>query len=403
MTKTCPEWKQRAEDFLMPYVDSDSETLHEEAVVYFLSRGDNCKGAINKIISKWKDRIETRGQLFRNLRFLSIFSISIWRLVEWAKIVHFKSYWEIPPKTYFLNRNDLILRTEKYNFQSPFFVFWSNLSIQLLEMRLKTVLLHFTDVIEQDFSPYKEFRQKYPGSDVLSNTEQCKYATAAYYLFGISRMQTMEPDKKVISLAQQLLIKNQASDGSWWMGSSDIIPQNVILTAMIIHALAISNTYGINSILEHAKNWLLSIQNPNGSWPSFKRHDLHVYSTVFVLDALELAEGRKQVTFTPDLVIPTTPKIKDMSIDKKSQTIIYKNRRVSIGGNGAPWKLFERLFEGHGNTVTFEEMRKATGYRDDENVNKAIHRLKNRLREKKLGEIANKIENTHSVGYFLKI
>ena len=148
------------------------------------------------------------------------------------------------------------------------------------------------------------------------------------------------------------------------------------------------------------------MQNPNGSWP-FTDNFNPDYTTVLVLDALELAEGGDKVTFTPNFKMADSKKdnseivtkTDDLSIDEKTQTIFYKGKKIPIGGGGATWALFMLLYEKRGEIVTLEKLRDSIGIHD---VHKIKFALLLSLRDKGGKELAEKIKNSHSVGYYLE-
>lgn len=328
MTTTCPEWKQKAEDFLRPYADPNSEALHEEAVVYFLSRGVNCEDAVKKIILKWKDIIQKNDDLLDVKLFSLEYPITIWRIVEWGQIWQFREYWETVPIKYQnrYNMKGIMISLSEFNFLCPFFYFWADIGIQRLNKKLKSILFNCGEILDNGFVTYYDRSSGY-AINLNPPVGQRVCMIAASYIFGQYRMQSNMKDEGTFSSATHKLVEEQAPNGSWWEDNKSA--DNVILTASAIHALALSRPLGTERAVKCAKDFLLKMQNPDGSWPYPHLFD-PIYSTVFVLDALELASGRTQVTFKISAPEKQKNELTDKNISTGSPIIHVTPEKLEI-------------------------------------------------------------------------
>jgi hypothetical protein len=87
----------------------------------------------------------------------------------------------------------------------------------------------------------------------------------------------------------------QDASGAWQNFSSDV-DASIESTAMVVHAMALAQPAGWPRIAARAREWLLSVQQDNGSWTEPGTPG-PTYLTVLVLDAIALANGDKTVTF----------------------------------------------------------------------------------------------------------
>jgi len=186
-------------------------------------------------------------------------------------------------------------------------LFWSDIGIQLLNKKLKSTLFYLGEIIEDGFEQFIINKQLRHAVRYNPPMEQRECMIAASYVFGRYRLQMDNKNNPVFTKAIEILIEKQASDGSWWEGVSS--GGNIILTAAILQSLVLTMPFGAERHIKKAKNYLIKMQNSDGGWPE-ARHKDAVYTTVFVLDALELANGGVQVTYS----LPTNEK-EDISLD----------------------------------------------------------------------------------------
>jgi hypothetical protein len=128
-------------------------------------------------------------------------------------------------------------------------------------------------------------------------TVQLSYA--ASIVFANERLKPLAGNQELVDRASESLLKHQSSTGHWTRCASDEEP-SIETTAMAIHALAVRQPRGWELAASRARDWLWSVQDSSGCWIEYSCPD-SVYLTVLVLDALELAAGRGNVTFSLEL------------------------------------------------------------------------------------------------------
>ncbi len=95
----------------------------------------------------------------------------------------------------------------------------------------------------------------------------------------------------------RMLMKQQSRDGGWPYSQRMRNKLSVLSTAIAIHAIAALKPTGWQAVATRAVGWLKKVQCESGLWSDihFKNH---VYLTVLVLDAINLAESRdSELTF----------------------------------------------------------------------------------------------------------
>jgi len=181
----------------------------------------------------------------------------------------------------------------KLDFVNSFFLLWSDTGIKRFHKKLDAGLTNFGEFSEDN--PYYRMTAQYSGAKPFNPPLlQRGFMRAATYLFGRYRLQSDIGNDEVAQSAIEFLIRNQASDWSWWKDNTS--SGNIILTSAALHALVLTEPFRAKRHIERAKDFLIKMQDSDGSWAKTERYDA-VYSTVFVLDALELAGGGTQVTF----------------------------------------------------------------------------------------------------------
>lgn len=323
MSSKTKNWKERAEEYLRSYVDPESDLLHEEAIVYFLSRGENCDEAVDKKFELWKARKEEHGWLIPQTRDTNYIA-SMWRLIEWGKIGQLSEFWDPTKHTYWLKDGFVLRAFKDRNYFAPLFLFRSDIAINGININLSVVLFNLQEIYKNGIGDYNysEAFQKSPDWFVLPS-EQIECMIAASYIFGQFRLKTPIVDPNAMLSATKLLLDNQDSDGKWYDAGEDLKGWEVLITASVVHALALAKPNGVERVLKRSYKWLLEQQNSDGSWSNVEMLS-PVCSTVFVLDALELANGGSQVTFK----MQDSPRI-----DSKSSNSVSP---INIGTTNVP-------------------------------------------------------------------
>ncbi|BDQ03429.1 TIR domain-containing protein [Ignavibacterium sp.] len=327
--KRTTAWLEYVADDLSNYGDVES-------LIFLVSRGFNCDEKIEKLITIWKDAerksieecaagaslidnntgkstsvgrmsIQEASQIknlsvwqlrnfwgYNDHQELSIDS-TILRAVEWCKIRGFNDWWERLAKT----TNENVIQYGIFPIPSSFWLFYhcrSDYSIKIMRKALERTL-------EALYIP--EFDSEFPWlihNDIIIDDKRklnkmnhiplaCSIVFANYKLFNFC-----SGDKTIINRALEMILDHQNSDGSWNCWELDKLP-DIETTAMAIHALAVAKPRGWKRSVKLAKNWLINKRNDYGYWTSASSPDA-VFLTVLVLDAINLADNKSELTFS---------------------------------------------------------------------------------------------------------
>ena len=130
---------------------------------------------------------------------------------------------------------------------------------------------------------------------VFENVHEGHIPYASAITFAHYRLNSRNSDAELVDQAVAMLCRQQGPNGAWRTQTSD--PDvSVESTAMALHALALAQPPGWRRIATHARDWLWSKQQDDGSWIEPGSSGA-VHLTVLVLDAIALANGEKNVTF----------------------------------------------------------------------------------------------------------
>jgi len=305
----------------------------QEALVYLRSRGHECGKQIDELVSDWKraaqqqiencakdvsvyvlETGETKREggiplakvsdvknvspyLLHNFwggrdeQGLSI-DATMLRTVQWCEIGGFDEWWERLART---TTQDVI----QGGIDSVPGSFWlfnmsrSDYAIELMGRALDRAL----EVIELPSNgepyPWRVMREwNAQGERASCSVDHLPYAAAI--VFANLRVRSSQPNDSLIRLATEVILKAQDEDGAWhcWADSHP----SVEATAMCLHAVALWRPRGWERAGRKGVKWLWSKQERSGCWLDRGSPD-PVYLSVLVLDALNLAEGRQEVTF----------------------------------------------------------------------------------------------------------
>jgi hypothetical protein len=303
-----PEWKNKAEEYLRSFADPTSESLNIEAVVFFLSRGNQCEDSIEKIIREWRAEIQKSKDVYHP---------SIWRLMDWANTVELQGYLD-KQLIYRRFKAALHCHLRCVDFYAPLFLFRSDYGLRFIERKLDIMLIDLEDYI------FPSHFRTHSGEPI--HNEHDKIFACASLVFACERYPSNNIPKESIETAVKYLIDSQKAEGNWYQANNNLKARSILITAAAIHALALANPNGVERMLKRGHKWLLSQQNPDGSWSNTENWS-PVYSTVFVLDALELAEGGKQVTFK---VTEQEPTVEKNGVSKQGSTHHISPQTVNI-------------------------------------------------------------------------
>jgi hypothetical protein len=133
----------------------------------------------------------------------------------------------------------------------------------------------------------------------------------------------------------------------------------VTLIALEAHSLYFSRPDSWIGFMNKAKSWLLERQSPYGFW--YDGADNPDYTTVLVLDALKLAEGRNDVSFPvttrPILDGPpgrSSTKAAHIELDYISRYLIIGDIEYKL--KGLSWEFIKHLIVSKYDRVPFPRM-----------------------------------------------
>lgn len=217
---------------------------------------------------------------------------SVFRVFEWCR-----------PKGFDRWRDRLVTSTRETLYRSDiepaaaaFWLFFTSRSQQAVN-ELRDPMTRVLRVIEQG-----ELGGKDPWLYLLPGRPVPRVAghvpTAACIPFAGARLGQPNLTGGLPDRAIEFLLATQSSDGGWpcWQGDSSL---SIECTAMAIHALCVMSRSGHYAALSQAISWLRDSAHADGYWAE-KWCD-PVFLSVFVLDAIELANGRDTTTISGEL------------------------------------------------------------------------------------------------------
>ena len=176
----------------------------------------------------------------------------------------------------------------------------SQLSIKMFPKALQLAIENL-ELVRTGSHPWTQwnFKMRSPRGTREHGHRECEdIAYASALLFANYRLRSLdERGGDLLNSASGLLQKYQRNDGSWPYFSEDK-ESSIEATAMGVHALALHRPVGWERNLAKAVEMLKGSQKEGGYWYEDSCPD-PTYLTVLVLDALELANSGKRVTFGP--------------------------------------------------------------------------------------------------------
>lgn len=282
--KNATEPIGKAKQYLNSYMVSNTEHCHDESIIYLLSKQLKNKLVIQEAISRLERyMVKAKGlSLADNDPFGSISQANTLRLAGWKYLRWGTNFRLEYLEKYFIHR-----------FQSPFTILRADLGIIERWQELEDVVI----ILQNKF----EFLMQ-ATEDLLSQNgqrisrQEITLAIASLYIFAFYRLNGKYGRRTIVDKAIDFILYNyhvlSKSHSSNTLHCND---QHITLTAMIVHAIAMAQIPDSQDILNNARNWLLDHQTIYGHWYQPKENP--DYTTVLVLDALELAEGGKNITF----------------------------------------------------------------------------------------------------------
>jgi len=352
-------------------IDSSSNL---EALVYLRSRGHEHKKEIDQLKFAWRraarEQIDESAKAFSidilgtgetkredrmpaiatgNVSNVSVFLLpDFWRgcrieealsidstmlrTVEWCDIGGFDEWWERLAKSTSAD----IIHGEMPSFFWLFSMSRSDYAIELMNGALERAL----DAIELPSygEPYPWHNGKTWDVKKSANSYVGHLPYASTVVFANMRLRPSGDYSDIVWKAAETLLKTQREDGAWPCWTDDE-SASVMASAMCIHALALAKPRGWQSCVAKACEWLWSKQERSGNWVD-GGFPGSVYLTVLVLDALDLAAGKKLLTFGRQRL----KRILLVSVTSNERQAILK-RLKSLGIDSQ--ERFEKEFEGH--------------------------------------------------------
>ena len=326
--------RAKAEEWMSFTADNIDTYGDQEALVYLRSRGHECEERIDELVSDWKraarERIEEcangisveileTGETKRtggmplakasDVRSVSPYILhNFWggrdeqeisidatmlRTVEWCDVGGFDEWWERLARS---TTQDMI----QGGIDPVPGSFWlfnmcrSNYAVKLMGRALERALEAIELPLHDEVYPWRILRQWSPKGErdwVLA--DHLPYASTI--VFANSRLRSEQCNETLVQQAAQAILNAQDEAGAWrcW---ADLRLPSVEPTAMCVHALALARPRGWERVASKAASWLWTKQERSGCWVDRASPD-PVYLSVLVLDALDLAAGKEDVTF----------------------------------------------------------------------------------------------------------
>jgi len=335
--KHTEEGENNGEMFLNSFALGSVDHGEEDALAYLRMKGKECDKAVTEVLSRWqafKKEIADNVQKLRGIFVIggngSIKYAAVLRLMQWAKVLRYKKFWAVSDDFY-----ETLLPSPGQDFLAAFPLFRSDLFIDMMKSRLEFLLSKWQEKLLQRL--HRGSRPESNAEDNIGDGDDDFniMAAAASFVFGHCRIKGADVDKDFIDEVTTFLVDKQQPWGSWNPKETDKYSENgIILDAMVIHALGLAQRYDWERAAKLAVKWLWEQRQPYGCWGTSSP----TYTTVLVLDAMELAIRGTQVTF----------KVKSPSVDETYVELNMQTRILTIGDqrfqpSGLAWQLLETL------------------------------------------------------------
>jgi hypothetical protein len=301
----------RAEACLRFWAERMQEWGDHEAVVYLISRGNDCSRIIRGIQVNWREAVQQAVQSVSGqekeferkvkhdptsflFRFWSLFDsqelsidATMLRAAEWCNIRGYERWWR---------KLEEDLREGAFSGGAhPFRLFnfcRSDFAVQNMGRAIELSLASIESLSLPRSTPW------------MRGDENLGYAIhdAAAIVFAHARTpRSVFPTELLHAAIDDLRKSFNHEQGAWPAFSAQPNKLSVESTAMALHALRAASVPDWSQFAEPAKAWLWSQQHADGYWFENAAPD-PVWLTVLALDAIELVGGATDVTFKLDVV-----------------------------------------------------------------------------------------------------
>lgn len=289
--------KIKAEAFLKSYGSiRDMTYCHDEILIYLLKRDIETSKVKKEALSRWKIfQKEWQNMSSENDNsFCQEFVANALRISQFKTLSHLRNA---------LGRKSQLKKMPHTNYISDFYgvftLLRTDVSISLMDQKVKILLDKLENMLKKimDSNVKQEF---YSEEHFLMS--QLLITMSATFLFGHRRIQNSSCHKNVINDITQYLLYHLDLYMSYYSKNIKRLNFDAKVIAMAIHAICITDPPGWVNPVSASIDLLLKQQNRYGYWErQNKRRPSEISdcieTTVFVLDAIELANGGTQVTF----------------------------------------------------------------------------------------------------------
>lgn len=359
---------ERAEAWLKYVVDLEESGYDiysaQEAIVYLVSRGYDCTEIRKHLVVTWKRdekrsieacmqeirawdvdtgealRVAREGLTFEeasdilNVSPHRLLDFWVWshsqelsitatmlRTVQWCDVGGFDEWWTRLARLEY----EAAIKAGVDPIPASFYLFAmcrSDYAIELMPRTLRRILEAIELADYGETWPWRRSKWEEPPriADHL--------AYAATIVLANERLRPPAGNQELVDRASETVLKHQSSSGHWALWVND--EPSIEATAMAVHALAVRKPRGWEPAVSRAEDWLWSVQDSSGCWIEYGCPD-SVYLTVLVLDALELAAGRSEVTFSLELPLGDTGGEDDSLASEVIEQIAEVRREIRQG------------------------------------------------------------------------
>jgi len=409
-------WKTKAEAFLRASSIRNYTSADDESIIYLMSQNVKNEQLEKEARYRWRRYHKEWGEMFftENNPFSCDFIPDRLRLIHWDKL---NSLRFLEPQltseirdtyTYKSQAQHLFCKDYLSDYARVFSLFRTDLNVDLIRNKLPVIAAKFHSYL----SGSHDYEYNYTVSDMY-------YLSDMLFNFLQSRIQC-EISGKVIGSRYRYKMRNEV-EFDFKNSTTNFIKHipMVTLISLEIHTVFYAKPDGMTPFLKKAKEWLLTQQTPYGYW--YDGVNNPEYTTVLVLDAINLIDGDGQPSFPIKTVLSygddqfvisyssSYQKVddsvkfnkttnRDFDINSENHAITYQGNEIRFGGE-ENWQLLQALIELDGNVLTHEKINELTG-REIKEIPLRIGELKKYLKNSNAHFLAKAIKNQRNLGYY---